>query len=121
MAGLASGVVIVIMFELFDRTIRTARQVSRSLGLTVLGCIDEIVSKAARRRRFVWRALVAPAVAVSLSGIVIFCGALAYLSIENIPFYERLIRLPRSAFGQMAEAPERTEVLLAKADAPETN
>ncbi|MCH7526130.1 MAG: hypothetical protein IID39_01715 [Planctomycetes bacterium] len=121
LAGLASGVVMVLMFELFDRTIRTARQVSRSLGLTVLGCIDEIVSQATRRRRFVWHTLVAPAVAVSLSGIVIFFGALAYLSIENTPLYDRLIRLPRSAFGQMAEAPGPTEMLLAKADAPETN
>lgn len=62
--------------------------------------------------------MAAPALAASLSGVVIVCGALAYLSIENTSLYDRLIRLPRSAFGQMAEAPERTETLMAQADSP---
>ena len=98
-AGLVSGVVMVLLSELFDRTIRTRRQVSRILGLIILESIDEIVGAASRRRRLLFRALLVPAATTALAGMVVLSGSVAYLSLANRSLYERAIAAPRSALN----------------------
>ncbi len=95
-AGMVSGVVVLLFAELFDRTIRTRRQISRGLGLRILESIDEIVISGARRRRLA-RAVFVPVACGMLTCLVLGSGSLAYLSLERRAFFQRVITLPRSA------------------------
>ena len=49
-AGIAAGIVFVLLAELFDNVYRSSGQVARSLGLPLLEAIDEIVTGTDRRR-----------------------------------------------------------------------
>lgn len=102
-AGLVSGVVMVLLGELFDRTIHTCRQITRVLGLPILESIDEIVSTASRRRRFLIRGLLVPAVATLMIGVVFLSGSMAYLSLEHRLLYERAIAAPGSVLNRLVE------------------
>ncbi|NOT00949.1 MAG: hypothetical protein HOP29_09995 [Phycisphaerales bacterium] len=98
LAGLVSGVIMVMLAELLDRTVRTRRQVSRGIGVPILESIDEIVSAAIRRRRFLIRALVVPSVSMVLIAMLLASGSAAYLSLENRAMYERALAVPKEAF-----------------------
>jgi len=47
--GAAFGIVVVLLAELLDRSFRTARGISSTLGLPVIESIDEILTAAARK------------------------------------------------------------------------
>jgi uncharacterized protein involved in exopolysaccharide biosynthesis len=99
-AGIASGVVMILLAELFDRTIRTQRQIARGLGLNILESIDEIVTSGARRWRLA-RVVFIPVACGILACLVLGSGSLAYLSLERRAFFQRVITLPRSALGRV--------------------
>lgn len=98
-AGIAAGVVCVILAEALDHVYRSSGQVSRSLGLPILEAIDEIVTLQDKRRTFVRRAVVAPVALTCLLGVVSLTGVLAYLSVEQPKTYQKIRNLPRSAIG----------------------
>jgi capsular polysaccharide biosynthesis protein len=102
LAGIACGMACVVLAELFDHRFRTSAQVSKSLGIPVLERIDEIVTSAVRRRRLLQRALVVPAVSVILLSVAGLSGTLAYLSLNSPNTYERLMKLPRSAWASLS-------------------
>lgn len=88
--GLAGGVLSALAAELLDRSIRTAGQAARSLGVPVIETIDEIVTAAIRRRRAMRRLVVLPAAMLASIALVIGSGLSAYLSIEAPWLHERL-------------------------------
>jgi predicted nucleic acid-binding Zn-ribbon protein len=95
LAGLAAGAVGVLIREVFDQTYHTAKQVTRSLGISILENIDEIVTSGDRARLFRRRVIYAPAaIAVLLGAVGLCCGA-AYLSIEDPRAYRRAMSGPR--------------------------
>ncbi len=91
LAGVICSVIMVLLSEILDRTIRTRRQVSRVLGLPILESIDEIVSSAVRRKRMVHQLVVIPLMALALGGLVAASGSLAYVSLHHQSFYHRLL------------------------------
>ena len=91
----------VLIGELFDRTIRTRRQVSHVLGLPILESIDLIVTAASRRRRLLVRGLLVPVVTTTFVGMVMLSGSVAYLSLEHRSLYERALAVPRSALNRL--------------------
>lgn len=100
LAGLAAGALSVLFRELFDQTYHTTRQITRSLGLAMLECIDEIVTSADRARRLRRRVLFAPVVvSVLLLAVGVSCAA-AYLSVEQPRAYQRLIQAPRQLWAR---------------------
>lgn len=102
LAGVATGTLFVVIAELFDRRFRTLAQVTRALGLPILECIDEIVTPPERRRRFLRRAVLVPAVTTLLVGMVGVSGGLSYLSLNRPEAYQRVMRVPRSAWAHVA-------------------
>lgn len=97
LAGVATGVVLTLMSELFDRTIRSRSQIVRGLGLPILESIDEIVSAVARRRRFLRRVLFVPALTTTFAAMVLMSATVAYLSLHKKHLYDRIMVWPRSA------------------------
>ena len=104
LAGLASGTVFVVIAELFDRRFRTSSQVARALGVPILESIDEIVTAADRRGRFLRRAVFGPAITCLLLGMVGVSGGLSYLSLHNPTTFERIMSLPKSARALIADS-----------------
>ncbi len=100
-AGMVSGVVMILLSELFDRTIRTRSQVSRVLGLPILESIDEIVGSASRRKRLLARAVFVPAITTALFTVVALSGTVAYLSLQHKPLYERVMQVPLSTLRSL--------------------
>jgi hypothetical protein len=98
----ATGTLFVVIAELFDRRFRTLAQATRALGLPILECIDEIVTPPERRRRFLRRAVLVPAVTILLVGVVGVSGGLSYLSLNRPETYQRVMRVPRSAWAHVA-------------------
>jgi hypothetical protein len=101
--GLAASVVLVLVSELFDGTIRTRRQVTSALGLPILESIGEIVTSATRRKRLLMRTVLAPAVICVLIGLVVVSGSMAYLSLRDRSLYERTMTWPKSAWRRIVE------------------
>jgi len=99
LVGAATGTVCVVLSELFDRRFRTVEQVTRSLGVALLECIDEIVTAAERRRRFLRRMVFAPAAGAALFGMTVVSGSLAYLSLESPELYLRVKQFPQTILG----------------------
>jgi hypothetical protein len=118
LAGLATGTLFVVIAELFDRRFRTSAQVTRALGLPILECIDEIVTAAERRRRFLHRALLLPAVSVLLSVAVGVSGGLSYLSFSRPDTYQRIMGMPRTAWAHLAGWGEQPQDEPTPADRP---
>jgi len=81
--GLGAAILSVLLAELIDRSYRTVKQLSTSLGVPVIESIDEIVTRAIRRRRLFRRLVVMPALATILVAVTVLAGAMAYLSLER--------------------------------------
>jgi len=99
--GLGAAVLCVLLAELIDRSYRTVKQLSTSLGVPVIESIDEIVTAAAHRRQL-WRKLVVmPALAALLVVATILAGAMAYISLDHSADFEIARSSPRQ-FLQVA-------------------
>ena len=96
LAGIAAGVVFVILGEILDHVYRSSGQVARSLGLPILDAIDDIVTSQDRRRLLIRRTVVTPLVVLACVGLMGVTGSLAYLSIQQPYTYERIQRIPRA-------------------------
>lgn len=97
LAGLGTGIVFVILSEIFDHTYRSSSRVARSLGLPMLESIDEIVTARDRRSLFLRRAVLTPLVIACFIGLTGFTGSMAYLSLERPWAYQRIKALPQAA------------------------
>jgi len=100
--GIISGACGVLLAEIFDRSFHTTRQVTRSVGLSVLECIDEIVTAADRARQFRRRVLLAPVAALLMLAAVSGSNVMAYLSLKRPHTYQSLLRVPEKAWDQVA-------------------
>lgn len=107
LAGIATGVVFVVLAEVFDHVYRSSGQVGRSLGLPMLEAIDEIVTPQDRRYLFVRRAVVTPMVVVCFVALTSLTGSMAYLSIERPWTYQKLRKIPQTALRLFADIPDR--------------
>jgi hypothetical protein len=105
LAGVATGILFLILAEVFDHVYRSSSQVARSLGLPILESIDEIVTAEDRRCRFLSGAVLSPLVVVCFLGLAGVTGSMAYLSIEQPSTYQRLRRIPEAAIRLFAEQP----------------
>ena len=110
LAGLASGVVFVILAEVFDHVYRASGQVARSLGLPLLESIDEIITAKDRRYLFLRKAVVTPLIVTCLVGLTGFAGSMAYLSIEQPWTYQKIRKIPQAAIRLFADQPPDTQV-----------
>lgn len=102
LAGLAVGIIFVVLAEVFDQVYRSSSHVARSLGLPMLETIDEIVTSADRRRLFVRRVFITPLVVLCFVGVTVMSGSLAYLSLEKPSTYKRMSRVPRAVINLFA-------------------
>ncbi len=118
--SLTTGVVLVLLSELFDRTIRTRRQVTVGLGLPILESIGEIVSTTVRRRRLLTSMVFTPAVVTALVAMVLLSGSLAYLNLRNRTLYERMITVPQAFLHRVVDGvSEWSPVATSRAQAEE--
>lgn len=92
--GLGAAVLSVLLAELIDRSYRTVKQLSTSLGVPVIESIDEIVTAAVHRRRLLRRLVVMPALAALLVAATIMAGTMAYMSLEHPADFERATSSP---------------------------
>ena len=97
LAGIAAGVLFVILAEVLDHVDRSSGQVARSLGLPVLDAIDVIVTARDRRRLLVHKTVVAPLLLGLCLGLTGITGSLAYLSIQQPQTFQRIRELPQAA------------------------
>lgn len=104
-SGLATGIVFVVLAEVFDHVFRTSSQVARGLGLPLLESIDEIVTAHDRRRRLLQRAVLTPIVVTCFVTLTLLTGAMAYLSIERPATFEKLRKFPEAAIHLFAGEP----------------
>lgn len=104
LAGVATGTAFVVIAELFDRRFRTTAQVTRALGLPILESIDEIIVATQRRKQFVRRAVVVPAVSLVLLGMICISGGLSYLSLTNPTKFARVADYPKAAWAKVSAA-----------------
>lgn len=99
--GLGAAVLSVLLAELVDRSYRTVKQLSTSLGVPVIESIDEIVTAGVHRRRLLRRLVVMPALAVLLMAATILAGTMAYMSLAHPADFE-LVTSPPRHFLQLA-------------------
>ena len=107
-AGIAAGILLVVLAEVFDQVLRSSSQVARSLGLPMLETIDEIVTSVDRRRLFVRKAVISPLVVACFIGMTVLSGSLAYLSLQRPWAYQRISRVPRAVFQLFAGTPQES-------------
>lgn len=110
LAGLATGVVFVVLAEVFDHVYRASGQVARSLGLPLLESIDEIITAKDRRYHFLRKAVVTPLIVTCLVGLTGFVGSMAYLSVEQPWTYQKIRKIPQAAIRLFADQPPDTQV-----------
>lgn len=94
--GVAAGALVVLIAELLDRSFRTVKHLSTSLGIPVIESVDEILTQTACRRRMIRRFVVLPTTAVLLMAVLSVAGVMAYLSLHNPVGYERVKSSPTS-------------------------
>lgn len=99
--GLAGGVLTVLLAELLDRSFRTVKQLTTSLGVPIIESIDEIVTAAAHKRRLVRKLLLLPATAVLLLSAMALSGTMAYMSIERPGTYESIMASSNRLYSRM--------------------
>ncbi len=113
LAGIATGVVFVILAEIFDHVFRSSSQVARTLGLPLLESIDEIVTAETRRTQFIRHAVLNPLIIGCFLLLLALTGSMAYLSIERPWTYEKLRAIPEAAIRLFAG---NTDGILPEAD-----
>ena len=86
--GLAAAVVSVLLAELLDRSYRTAKQLTTSLGMPVIESIDQIMTQAALRRKLIRNMLVMPTLGVVAVTVMLLAGTMAYVSLESTGDFE---------------------------------
>ena len=106
LAGVAVGVIFVILAEILDRVFRSSIQVARTLGLPILDVIDEIVTSQDRRRNLIRRTVLAPLAMACCLGVTVVTGSFAFLSIQYPWTYQRIQRLPERAMKYIAGVDE---------------
>jgi hypothetical protein len=89
--GVASAVLLVALAELFDRSFRSATQVTRALGIPVLESIGVISTPRERRRVWVSRLIWAPAIVVLVLGLAA-TAILAYTSLVNPSLHQEVLQ-----------------------------
>ena len=92
-----AGVICVLIAELADRSFRTTKQLSVSLGVPVIETIDEIVTRAMRKKRLIRRFVLLPATTVVLAAVATFAGSMAWLSLEDPARHNRIKTMPNRA------------------------
>ncbi len=102
-SGLTISVILVLLSELFDRTIRTRKQVVSVLGLPILESIGEIVTARVRRRRFARQFIFTPAVSFVLVAGVLGSGSLAYLNLRDRLLFNRAVETPKIVFDKLTD------------------
>ncbi len=113
--GLAAAMISVLMAELIDRSYRTVKQLSASLGLPVIESIDEILTQAAHRRRVLRRLVVLPTLAIAMVAALALAGSTAYFSLERPHDTRATVASPAATCemiagdGGMAETQLRTD------------
>ena len=117
--GAVSGVCGVLLAEVFDHSFHTTRQVTRSLGLAVLECIDEIVTAADRAAQFRRRILLAPALMLGMAAMVAVSNGLAYLSLKKPGTFQRAMSVPERLWDRATVDQAQTTVPPAPGPAPE--
>ncbi len=117
LAGIAAGVLFVVLAEVLDHVYRSSGQVLRSLGLPILDAVDEIVTSQDRRRILVRRTVITPLLLVSCLGFTGAAGAMAYLSIQRPQTYGRVQEIPRAALDALVG---ETQVNPVTSEAPGT-
>ncbi len=103
LAGMAAGVLFVILAEILDHVYRSSSQVGRSLGLPILEAIDEIVTGQDRRRVLLQHALVTPLLILCCLGLTGLSGSMAYLSLTQPWTYDKLRSIPQAALDLVVE------------------
>jgi hypothetical protein len=103
-AGLACGVIGLVLGEVFDQSFHSAEQVAASLNIPLLEVIDEIMTSGERRRGAFGRGMMAHAVAIGGIVAVVGSGSLAYLCVERPKLYEKVRQIPIMAAGFLAGA-----------------
>ncbi len=104
--SLAVAALLVALAELFDRSFRTAGQISRSIGLPLLATVGVLPTPREKRRTAVRRALWTPTLfvlSVALSGSVWLAYASLRMPMRHAAAMERI--------GHVADAAGLTEVL----------
>lgn len=96
--GLVVAAACILLVEVFDRSFKSASQVTRALGIAVLEGIGEIVTPAVRRDRMLKRAFWTPLV-VMLMFVVVGTFVLTYLQMERPTLYARVSDRAAEAFG----------------------
>ena len=103
-SGAVAGVISMLLCELIDRSFRTTRQITTTLGVPLIESIDEIVTSAIRRQRLIRRMLVVPVATFVMVFALAIAGTMAYLSIESPSDFDKLARTPgrtmRNLIGQ---------------------
>jgi hypothetical protein len=94
--GVAAGGLTILARELLDRTFRTVKHLSTTLGIPVIESVDEIVTHAAHRRRMIRRLITLPATAALMLAVTSAAGMMAYLSLNDPSGYERIKSSPIS-------------------------
>lgn len=105
-AGIAAGVLFVILSEVMDHVFRSSSQVARSLGLPLLEAIDEIVTVHDRRKMLIMHAVITPVLVIVCLGAIGLTGSIAYLSLAKPATYEKVRHIPESVLKLFIETRE---------------
>lgn len=101
--GAAAGGLLVLVRELLDRSFRTIKHLSSSLGIPVIESIDEIMTHTAHRRRLIRTLVTVPAAAMLMMTVMSAAGFMAYLSLQDPIGYERVKASPASVVKVLLE------------------
>ncbi|HKQ48724.1 MAG TPA: hypothetical protein VJZ71_11700 [Phycisphaerae bacterium] len=101
--GAAAGGLSVLVRELMDRSFRTVKHLSTSLGIPVIESIDEIMTQTSHRRRLIRTLVTVPAAAALMLSVTSATGVMAYLSLKDPIGYERVKSTPTSVVEVLLE------------------
>jgi hypothetical protein len=101
--GIAAGGLSVLVRELLDRSFRTVKHLSTSLGIPVIESIDEIMTKSVHRQRLVRKLVTMPAAATLMITVMSAAGIMAYLSLRDPTGYERIKSSPTCVVGVLLD------------------
>ncbi|MCG8405635.1 MAG: hypothetical protein MI923_10600 [Phycisphaerales bacterium] len=96
--GFAAAVLSVLLVELIDRSYRSVKQLTSSLGIPVIESIDEIMTKVVYRRRLIRNLVVMPTLAMVTVTAMVVAGTMAYMSLENPEKLESLKLSPHHLY-----------------------